>query len=212
MMKCKIITSLFMIAAISFFNCQNLIFKDKNLEKAVVENFDLNKDGLINQFEAEKVENLFVVKKGITITDDLAYFKNIKMIVLDENSISHISIKSLKKLNLFSCTNCKTSTFSAENIEFLTSLYLDNNQITDVSLNSTSRIDQLTISLNKLKAIDVSTLKYLRKLNIEHNQIQKLDISKNLNLQSMNVRGNPLKESDIKKATQDVTIFGFEKK
>ncbi|MDY0932432.1 leucine-rich repeat domain-containing protein [Chryseobacterium sp. CFBP8996] len=211
-MKCKIITSLFMIAAIPIFSSQNLVFRDKNLEKAVVENFDLNKDGLINQFEAEKVENLFVAKKGITKTDDLAYFKNIKMIVLDDNSILDISIKKLHKLGLFSCTHCKASTFTAENLEFLTSVYLDNNQITDISLKSTSGIDQLTISLNKLKAIDVSSLTYLRKLNIEHNQIQQLDISKNLNLESLNVIGNPLKETDIKKSTKNVTIFGFEKK
>ncbi|MFY1047362.1 leucine-rich repeat domain-containing protein [Chryseobacterium sp. GP-SGM7] len=212
MMKCKIITSLFMISAISFFSCQNLIFKDKNLEKAVVENFDLNKDGIINQFEAEKIENLFVMKKGITMTSDLVYFKNIKMVVLDENLIPDISIKNLHQLNFFSCSHCETSTFSAENLEFLTALYLDNNQITDISLKSTPAIDQLTLSLNKLKAIDISSLIHLRRLNIEHNQIQKLDISKNLNLQSLNLIGNPLKETDIKKGTKNVTFFGFEKK
>jgi len=211
MMKCKIITFLFMIAAIPFFSSQNLVFKDKNLEKVVVESFDLNKDGFINKLEAEKVENLFVSGKGVTMTDDLAYFKNIKMIVLDDNLISHISLKNLNQLGLFSCTHCKISTFTAENLDALTSLYLDNNQITNISLKSTSRIDQLTISLNKLKAIDVSGLKNLRKLNIEHNQIQHLDISKNLTLQTLNVIGNPLKETDIKKSTKNVTIFGFEK-
>ncbi|WP_435524369.1 leucine-rich repeat domain-containing protein [Chryseobacterium indoltheticum] len=211
MMKCKIITCLFMIAAIPFFSSQNLVFKDKKLEKAIAENFDLNKDGFINKLEAEKVENLFVAGKGVTMTDDLKYFKNIKMIVLDDNSISHISLKNLNQLGLFSCTQCKTSAFTAENLDALTSLYLDNNQITDISLKSTSGIDQLTISLNKLKAIDVSSLKNLRKLNLEHNQIQHLDISKNLTLQTLNVIGNPLKETDIKKSTKNVTIFGFEK-
>lgn len=201
-----------MIAAIPFFRSQNLVFKDKNLEKVVVENFDLNKDGSINQFEAEKVEIFFAVKKGITITDDLMYFKNTKMILLDNNTISNISLKNLNKLELFSCAKCKTSNFTTENLDALTSLYLDNNQITDISLKSTSAIDQLTISLNKLKAIDVSSLTHLRKLNIEHNQIQKLDISKNLNLERLNVIGNPLTESDIKKNTKNVTIFGLEKK
>lgn len=201
-----------MISAIHFFSCQNLVFKDKNLEKAVVENFDLNKDGFINKLEAEGVENLFAVKKGITMTDDLMYFKNAKMILLDNNSISNIFVKNLNKLELFSCAKCKTSTFTAENLNSLFSLFLDNNQITDISLKSTSEIDQLTISLNKLKAIDLSSLKYLRKLNIEYNHIQQLDISKNLNLERLNVIGNPLKETDIKKSTKNVTIFGLEKK
>lgn len=211
-MKCKIITLLFMISAIHFFRSQNLVFKDKKLEKAILENFDLNKDGFINKLEAEKVENLFAVKEGITMTDDLIYFKNAKMILLDNNTISNISVKNLNKLELFSCAKCKISTFTAENLNSLLSLFLDNNQITDISLKSTSGIDQLTISLNKLKEIDVSGLKHLRKLNIEHNQIQKLDLSKNLNLERLNVIGNPLTESDIKKSTKNVTIFGFEKK
>ncbi|WP_408089101.1 leucine-rich repeat domain-containing protein [Chryseobacterium terrae] len=210
-MKCKIITCLFMIAAIPFFSSQNLVFKDKNFEKAVVENFDLNKDGFINKLEAEKTENLFLTDKGITSTDDLVYFKNIKMVFLDGNSISHISLKNLNKLGLFSCSGCKTSTFTAENLNVLTSLYLDNNQITDISLKSTSKIDQLTISLNQLKTIDVSNLPYLRKLSVEYNQIQKLDISKNMNLQTLNVTGNPLKETDIRKNTKNITIFGLEK-
>lgn len=200
-----------MISAIHFFSCQNLVFKDKNFEKAVIENFDLNKDGFINHEEAEKAENLFLVNKGITTTDDLVYFKNTKMIVLDKNRISKISLKKLNKLELFSCAYCETQIFSTENLDSLTSLYLDNNRMINISLKSTPKIDQLNISLNQLKTIDVSTLNYLRRLNIEHNQIQKLDVSKNLNLQILNIIGNPLKETDIKKSTKNATILGFEK-
>jgi Leucine-rich repeat (LRR) protein len=210
MMKNKIITTLFFILAIPCFQSQNLTFKDKNLEKALLENFDTNKDGAINQFEADRVENLFLVNKGITIVDDLPYFKNAKMIILDENSISNLSVKNMDHLQLFSCTDCKISTFKAENLKNLASLYLDNNQIENILLKATPRIDQLTLSLNKIKMIDLSSLKYLKKLNLEHNQIQKLDISGNLNLQTLNVIKNPLKETDLKKGATNVTIFGFQ--
>ncbi len=209
MMKNKIITAFTLILVFPFFYGQNLTFKDKNLEKAVVENFDLDKNGGINQFEAERIENLFLVKKGISNTDDLSYFKNAKMIVLDDNTIPNLSLKNFSHLQLFSCTGCKISTFKAENLKNLSSLYLDNNEIENISLKTTPRIDQLTVSLNKIKTIDLSSLTYLKKLNLEHNQIQKLDISGNLNLQTLNVMKNPLKETDIKKGTANVTIFGF---
>lgn len=206
---------IFITAVLSFtctvFFSQNLTFKDKNLEKAVIENFDLNKDKAISKFEAEAITNLFLVNKGITSTDDLPFFRNATTILLDDNAIPNASIKSLNKLELFSCTGCKISKFEADNLPKLMSLYLDNNAIENISFRLAPRINQLTISLNKLKTIDLSSLKYLKKLNLEHNQLQKLDISLNKELQTLNLAGNKMKESDVRKGMKtDVTIFGFE--
>jgi len=210
-MKNKIFAILYLISGLSLFYGQKLDFKDKNLEKAVLENFDLNKSGSIEQLEANRVTNLFLVQKGITSTDDLGFFKNVKMIMLDDNAISNVIIKNMDHLELFSCTGCKISTFEAENLKSLASLYLDNNLLEHISLKATPRIDQLTVSLNKLKTIDLTMLKNLRKLNIEHNQIQKLDVSGNPNLQTLNIGANKMKESDIKKGMKtDFTVFGAE--
>lgn len=213
MMKNKIfITTILSLTSAVFFS-QNLTFKDKNLEKAVVENFDINKDKGISKFEAEAITNLFLVNKGITSTDDLVYFKNATMVVLDDNAIANAAIKNLSKLELFSCTGCKISKFEADNVQNLTSLYLDNNAIENIMFRVAPRINQLTLSLNKLKTIDLSTLKNLRKLNLEHNQLQKLDISLNKDMQTLNLGGNKMKESDIKKGLKtDVTIFVDEQK
>ncbi|SEM10530.1 hypothetical protein SAMN05421856_101123 [Chryseobacterium taichungense] len=208
-MKFKIISPLLLISMSAFLQAQKLIFKDKNFEKAAIENFDTNKDGNITQPEADHVENLFLVGKGITSAEDISHFKNARMIVMDENTIPKILIKNMNRLQLFSCTGCKISTFSIENVKSLTSLYLDNNSIEHISLKSAPSINQLTLSLNKIKIIDVSALKSLKNLNLEHNQIQKLDISGNPNLQTLNVKQNPLKETDIIKGNQNVTIFGF---
>lgn len=211
MMKIKIFTALIFISGLTFFNGQKLEFKDKNLEKAVLENFDLNKDGLIETSEAEMVTNLFLVEKGIKSADDLHFFKNVKMVMLDDNTISNITLKNMDKLELFSCTGCKIASFTAENLKNLAALYIDNNLLETVSLKSTPRIDQLTLSLNQLKTLDLAQLKNLRKLNVEHNKIQNIDISGNPILQTLNVGGNPIKDADIKKGLKtDVTIFGAE--
>ncbi len=209
-MKNKIISLLLLISAFPFLNAQQLVFKDKNFEKAVIENFDLNKDGNIIQLEADRVENLFLVGKGITTAEDLRYFKNVKMVVLDDNAIPALSVKNMDHLQLFSCTRCKISRFSAESLKNLTSLYLDENSIENILFKSTPAISQLTVSLNKIKVIDISSLKNLKSINLEHNLIQKLDISQNLNLQTLNVKQNPIRETDLKKGAKDVTIFGFQ--
>ncbi|BFO64407.1 leucine-rich repeat domain-containing protein [Chryseobacterium sp. KCF3-3] len=211
MMKIKIFTVIFIILGLSFFFGQKLEFKDKNFEKAVLGNFDLNKNGILESQEAGMVTNLFLVQKGITSTDDLYLFKNVKMIVLDDNVISNIMVSHLDQLELFSCTGCKISSFKAENLKNLTALYLDNNLLENISLAGIPKIDQLTLSLNQLKTIDLLQFKTVRKLNLEHNKLQKIDISGNPALQTLNIMGNKMKETDIKKGTKtDVTIFGAE--
>jgi len=212
MRKIKIFTTLgLIISGLSLFYTQKLNFKDQNFEKAVIENFDVNKNGAIEQPEADAVTNLFLVQKGITSADDAKLFANVKMIVLDDNNITNVSIGGFAHLQLFSCTGCKMSSFKAENLKNLTSLYLDNNLLESTSLKETPEIDQLTLSLNQLKTIDLTALKNLRKLNVEHNKILKLDISGNPALQTLNVGGNKMKETDIKMGTKtDVTVFGTE--
>lgn len=211
-MKIKIFASLgLIILGLSPFCAQKINFKDQNFEKAVLGNFDLNKNGYLEKPEADLVTNLFLVQKGITSADDVHLFPNVKMIVLDDNTIPSVSVSGLTQLELFSCTGCKISSFKAEGLKKMTSLYLDSNLLETIFLKETPRIDQLTLSLNQLKTIDITALKNLRKLNVEHNKLQKLDISGNTALQTLNVGGTPLKESDIKKGTKtDVTIFGTE--
>lgn len=211
-MKIKIFASLgLIISGFSLFCAQKLNFKDQNFEKAVLENFDLNKNGSMEQLEADMVTNLFLVQKGIQSADDIKLFPNAKMIMLDDNTISSVSMTNLPHLELFSCTGCKISSFKGQGLKSLASLYLDNNLLENISLKETPRIDQLTLSLNQLKTIDLTTLKNLRKLNVEHNKILKLDISGNPALQTLNVGGNKMKETDIKMGTKtDVTIFGTE--
>jgi Leucine-rich repeat (LRR) protein len=208
-MKIKIFTAFCLILGLSFYSGQKLEFKDKNFEKAILENFDLNKNGILESPEATVITNLFLVKKGITSTEDLHFFKNVKMIVLDDNVISNMVISNLDKLELFSCTGCKISSFKAENLKNLSSLYLDNNLLESISLTGIPKIDQLTLSLNQLKTIDLTQFAALRKLNVEHNKLQKIDISRNQLLQTLNVTGNKIKETDIKKGIKtEVIIFG----
>lgn len=208
MMKIKIFTALYLIFMISFFYGQKLEFKDKNFEKAVLGNFDLNKNGLLEVSEADMVMNLFLTQKGISSAEDLPLFKNVKMVVLDDNIIPDITISKLDQLELFSCTGCKISSFKAENLKNLSSLYLDNNLLESISLEEIPKIDQLTLSLNQLKTIDVTRFKVLRKLNLEHNKLQKIDITGNEVLQTLNITGNTINEADIKKGTKtDTTIF-----
>jgi Leucine-rich repeat (LRR) protein len=199
-MKKKIFTILVFLFAVSYYNAQKLTFNDKSFEKAVVTNFDLNKDGAIDQSEAEKVVSLFVSNKiQVRSAEDINLFKNVQTIVLDGSIMIAIDLKNLNNLTLFSCEACNLLTFKGENLKSLKSLYLNNNKLTQISLKNTPEINELIVSSNTLQNIDVSALNKLITLNLENNQIKKLDVSQNPNLESLNINNNPLTEADIKR-------------
>lgn len=200
MMKKKIITILTFLLAFSYIGAQKLTFTDKNFEKAVVANFDLNKDGAIDQSEADKVTNLFVSNKiQVRSAEDVNLFKNVQTIVLDGSIMIAMDLKNLNNLTLFSCEACNLLTFKGENLKNLKSLYLNNNKLNQISLKNTPEINELIISSNVLQSIDVSPLSKLITLNLENNQIKNLDVSQNPNLESLNINNNPLTEADIKR-------------
>jgi len=205
MMKKKIIPILYSLFAVSYFNAQKLTFTDKNFEKAVVTNFDLNKDGSIDQSEADKVINLFVSNKiQVRSAEDINLFKNVQTVVLDGSIIIGFDLKNLDNLTLFSCEACNLLTFKGENLRSLSALYLSGNKISQISLKNTPEIVELSVSSNSLTSIDVSGLKKLTTLNIENNQIKSLDVSQNPALEILNFKNNPLQESDIKRGKQVV--------
>ncbi|WP_051289244.1 leucine-rich repeat domain-containing protein [Chryseobacterium daeguense] len=205
-MKKKIFTTLLLLIAVSHLSAQKLTFSDKNFEKAVVSNFDLNKDGAIDQSEADKVINLFVSNKiQVRSAEDINLFKNVQTVVLDGSILIGVDLKNLSSLTLFSCEACNLLTFKAENLKNLTSLYLNGNKLTQVTLKNTPEINELLVSSNGLTSIDVSPLKKLATLNIDNNQIKSLDVSQNPDLQNLSFNNNPLQEENIKRGKKRVS-------
>lgn len=205
MMKNKIIAFLCSLSAVFFADAQKLAFTDKNFEKAVVANFDLNKDGAIDKSEADKVINLFVSNKiQVRSATDINLFRNVQTVVLDGSIIISLELKDLDNLALFSCEACNLLTFKGENLRSLSALYLSGNKISQLSLKNTPEVIELIAPSNSLTGIDVSGLKKLTTLNIENNQIKSLDLSQNAELQTLNFKNNPLQEADIKRGKQVV--------
>lgn len=203
MMKNKIIPVLCSLFAFSHFNAQKLTFTDKNFEKAVLANYDLNKDGAIDQSEADKVLNLFVSNKiQVRSAEDINLFKNVQTVVLDGSIIIGFDLKNLDNLSLFSCEACNLLTFKGENLRSLSALYLSGNKISQISLKNTPEILELVVPSNSLASIDVSALKKLTKLNIDNNQIKNLDITQNPDLVDLSFKNTPLQEADIKRGKQ----------
>ncbi|KQT21539.1 hypothetical protein ASG22_15395 [Chryseobacterium sp. Leaf405] len=204
-MKKKIIPILYSLFAVSYFHAQKLTFTDNNFERAVLTNFDLNKDGSIDQSEADKVINLFVSNKiQVRSAEDINLFKNVQTVVLDGSIIIGFDLKNLDNLTLFSCEACNLLTFKGENLRSLSALYLSGNKISQISLKNTPEIVELSVPSNSLTSIDVSGLKKLTTLNIENNHIKSLDVSQNPALEILNFKNNPLQESDIKRGKQVV--------
>ncbi|MCS3531889.1 hypothetical protein [Chryseobacterium sp. JUb7] len=211
-MKKKIFTTLCFVLAVSYASAQKAPVKDKAVEKEtapkddskfltgkkvtftdnefkkqIVAKYDLNRDGDIDQSEADKVSTIIIGNNNLKIrsAEDINLFRNVQSVVLDGSIILDIDLKNLDYLNLFSCVGCNLRTFKSENLKSLTDLYLNNNK--------------------DLQTIDVSALNKLMVLDIKDTQIKKLDVSQNPDLMTLNVSTNTLTEENIKRGKKAVS-------
>lgn len=164
-----------------FLTAKKVMFTDHEFKKQMIARYDLNRDGEIDQSEADKVSTIIIGNNNLKIRSaaDISLFRNVQSVVLDGSIILDIDVKNLDYLNLFSCVGCNLRTFKSENLKNLTDLYLSSNK--------------------DLQTIDVSALNKLTVLDIKDTSIRKLDISQNPDLSTLHIDTNTLKEENIKR-------------
>jgi len=216
MKKTSIIIALFC----SFFAlAQKVQFKDKNFEKIVLDRYDLDKNGIIDENEHSKI--VILNTKGVTLsTYEDVYKFNVRKLYLDNSDIRNLTLKEIPTLRILSCINCNLNTFEVENMPNLVSVNISNNNLKKITLknspniyrldarnNALSKIDfielnkleDLHISENNFDSIDINNLSQLTFLDISNNNFTMLDISNNLKLSTLLAFGNKLKDSKIKR-------------
>lgn len=147
---------------------QTINFKDKNLEKALIElGFDTNKNSHIEFNEIEYVEELNISGRKIKTLDDLEKFKYLKILNVNNNLISDIS-----------------TLYGNENLE---EIYIGDNQLGPVlDLRDLPSLREVYVFRNQLKQINfVSSFPSLTALYLQENPISNLNIVNLENLESL---------------------------
>ena len=189
---------------------------DGRFNEYLLENFDLNKDGVISVEEAALVKEIICFGRGIRSMDGIQYFPNLEKLDCSLNSIQELDVSGCHALDFLNCS------FS---------------NLNSIKINPQLKI--LDIRNNYLVALDFSGNKYLKDLycgseylkllDVSNSVLDSLDCSYSRSLISFNIDGcnmlkslncvdglpnNSLKNSSLEKLTtntSDLDVSGCPK-
>lgn len=193
---------------------------DPNFQKYLVDNFDTNKDGVLNRDEADAVEKIECKGLDIHTVEGFEQFKNLSWFDCSNNPLNSLNVSVKPNLFLLICSNCNLKELDLSQNTGMRHLYCDNNQlkeldfsmcinmlrlecfknqITDIKLND--YILNLSCGNNKLTSIDLTRSTRLNLLTIRGNDIINLDVSRCPEMYELNCEDNPLTSLDISTCT-----------
>lgn len=184
------------------YETQDLVFSSKEFLQAVLKKYpeiDLNKDGEIQQNEAELVKELDLIDQNLKSAEDVNKFKNIEELSLSLNQIEKIKLDDFKYLTHLYCAGNNLKELEISNMPKLAVLACGVNLLAEVTIKNCPNITSLNIMDNQIKSIDLTQFKKLEGFVADNNKLEKLDISNNTELTQIIINGNDIKTIDITK-------------
>lgn len=178
---------------------------DPNFRKYILENFDIDNDGYISQYEANRVSIIDVQTNDIETVSGLEYFENLTELYLNgsstgersgrltqldlswnkklqkldcsRNNISEIDLSHNPELKELSIYECRLNSLDVSHNPELIHLTCYSNLLTSLDLAANDNLTILDACNNRLSAIDLSNLCLLRYCNLCDNSLETLDAS-----------------------------------
>ena len=175
-------------------------FPDMNLKRYLLNNYDLDEDGGINEEEAANITMVSCPNKQIADLTGLEKCKNITTINCSGNYINEIRLPGLTKLSSLICYGNPIEVLDLSNCSALKVLNMQNN--TDNAIVG----DELKLSYydqSESLTIDVTNTIINRIYVCRSNTLAYLDVSKNTHLTQLSAYVNPnLTSIDVSKLVQ----------
>ena len=140
---------------------------DESFRVFMLENFDLNSDGVISVDEAALVKEMDVSGREIHSLDGIQYFPNLEMLNCSFNPLTSIDVSQNVMLKFLNCGN----TFIKR----------------DLNVSSNHELETLLCADNRIESLKINP--ELKKLDISNHSIANLDFSGHKSLKSLNCSG-----------------------
>ena len=155
-------------------------FPDDVFRNYVIEHFRTYSDSFLSQEKVDNVSQMDVSNMAISSLKGIEYFRNLSILVCNNNRLTALDIS---------------------NNTALTWLYCYNNQLTALDVSHNRNLEQLDCYGNKLTTLDLSNNTALSRLKCYNNQITALDLSNNTALVWLECYNNQLTAVDVSKNT-----------
>ena len=160
-----------------------LSFSDEAFSAFCLERYDLNGDGRVSRYEAERVLDMDCSESGIRFMDEIGEFQNLQSLDCSGNQLQRLDVGHCTSLEVLNCSR---------------------NALTDLDIDGLRTLAEVDCSENQLAYLEMRSAISLRRLNAESNRFTTLDVSPCLPSLQARVRQNPLLETVYYKEGQQV--------
>lgn len=133
-----------------------ITFTDPAFEAYCLREFDLNGDGRVSVYEAERIRRVDCPGLGIRSLSDISYFKNLRTLDCSDNLLTDLDLRKCPLLTEVDCSGNRIGWLDVRDLRGLRSLYCSNNLLGELDLQSNASLSTLVCRANALRTLDVS--------------------------------------------------------
>jgi len=143
---------------------------DSSFEKYLIEiGVDDILDGFVDTKKCLSITSMDLSDKNIRDLTGINIFKNLEVLLLDNNFLEDIDLSKNIKLEILSISNNLLSNIDLSENSSIKSLGLDKNKIESIDLSYLTLLSSLNLSANNLSSLDLSSLSLLYDLDVRIN-------------------------------------------
>lgn len=178
-------------------------FPDENFRKVVKEEFDSNKNDVLDKDEIINARKIDLIEsdngtevKSVEGIEKLSFLEDAS---LGYSEISEIDISKNLNLRRLSLASTKVSNLDTSNNQLLWYLDFTGTNVSSIDLTKNPKLEQIHGFDSKIKEIDVSQNPELLRLDVCRTAISKIDVSNNPKLFALNFEETGVSEIDVSK-------------
>lgn len=173
-------------------------FPDSVFRKYLIQNFDVDQNGFLNDIEKECVVGIDVSNTEVTSLKGIELFEGLLALNCDNTPIERLDVTSSRELKYLWCNNTRIDNMDlSKNLDLLF-LECGNTPIRNLNVRPNSKLLQLYINNTDIYNLDLSRNTDLWSLNCVGSQITDLDLSNNHDLYYLRCSDMPLERLNLK--------------
>lgn len=174
---------------------------DARFARYCLDNFDMDRDGLLSMDEAAEVTVLRLPngygENGASLNlislSGIEYFTNLVMLVCSNNLLTELDLSHNQNLEYLDCADNQISELNLARHNALENVYCERNKLNVLTISSSAKyLETLWCHDNELATLDVRNLTNLENLNCSSNRLSMLDLTGCLRLVELQCTFNQL--------------------